>query len=61
MSRHTIEGDYDQTRLYNLIWKRTLASQMSDAQLERTNVKIAIACISSSKRAVYRKRRDDQV
>ena len=42
MSRHGIEGDYDQTRLYNLIWKRTLASQMSDAQLERTNVKIAI-------------------
>lgn len=42
MSRHSIEGDYDQTRLYNLIWKRTLASQMSDAQLERTNVKIAV-------------------
>jgi len=42
MSRHSIEGDYDQTRLYDLIWKRTLASQMSDAQLERTNVKIAI-------------------
>ncbi|GGG35735.1 DNA topoisomerase 1 [Croceivirga lutea] len=30
----------DQARLYELIWKRTLASQMSDAQLERTNVKI---------------------
>ncbi len=30
----------DQTKLYELIWKRTLASQMSDAQLERTNVKI---------------------
>ncbi|SDQ05929.1 type I DNA topoisomerase [Flagellimonas zhangzhouensis] len=30
----------DQSRLYELIWKRTLASQMSDAQLERTNVKI---------------------
>ena len=42
MSRHSIDGDYDQTRLYDLIWKRTLASQMSDAQLERTNVKIAI-------------------
>tara|TARA_B100000795_G_scaffold88781_1_gene64604 strand:- start:33813 stop:36353 length:2541 start_codon:yes stop_codon:yes gene_type:complete len=42
MSRNSIEGDYDQTRLYDLIWKRTLASQMSDAQLERTNVKIAI-------------------
>lgn len=42
MSRQTIEGDYDQARLYDLIWKRTLASQMSDAQLERTNVKIGI-------------------
>ncbi|MCW5515177.1 type I DNA topoisomerase [Muriicola sp. Z0-33] len=30
----------DQSKLYELIWKRTLASQMSDAQLERTNVKI---------------------
>jgi DNA topoisomerase-1 len=26
--------------LYDLIWKRTIASQMSDAELERTNVKI---------------------
>ncbi len=30
----------DQSKLYDLIWKRTLASQMSDAELERTNVKI---------------------
>jgi DNA topoisomerase-1 len=30
----------DQSKLYELIWKRTLASQMSDAELERTNVKI---------------------
>lgn len=43
MSRHTINVEYDQKRLYDLIWKRTLASQMSDAQLERTNVKIAIS------------------
>jgi len=42
MSRQTISGDYDQERLYALIWKRTIASQMSDAQLERTNVKIDI-------------------
>lgn len=40
MSRHTVDIDRDQARLYDLIWKRTLASQMSDAQLERTNVKI---------------------
>lgn len=30
----------DQSKLYDLIWKRTVASQMSDAELERTNVKI---------------------
>ena len=41
MSRHTVNIDRDQARLYDLIWKRTLASQMSDAELERTNVKIA--------------------
>ncbi len=40
MSRHTVDIDRDQARLYDLIWKRTLASQMSDAELERTNVKI---------------------
>jgi DNA topoisomerase-1 len=40
MKIHSIDTEYDQTRLYDLIWKRTLASQMSDAQLERTNVKI---------------------
>lgn len=40
MSKHDVTIDYDQDRLYSLIWKRTLASQMSDAQLERTVVKI---------------------
>jgi len=39
-SKHTISGDSDQVRLYELIWKRAIASQMSDAQLERTNVKV---------------------
>ncbi len=40
MDRHTVSVDPDQDRLYSLIWKRTIASQMSDAQLERTNVKV---------------------
>ena len=40
MERHSIEGDARQVRLYDLIWKRTIASQMSDAQLERTTVHI---------------------
>ena len=40
MSNSSITINSDQDRLYSLIWKRTIASQMSDAQLERTNVKI---------------------
>jgi DNA topoisomerase-1 len=40
MSLHSVNIDRDQARLYDLIWKRTLASQMSDAELERTNIKI---------------------
>jgi len=39
-TRHSVDIDYDQARLYDLIWKRAIASQMSEAQLERTNVKI---------------------
>lgn len=37
---HTVNADRDEQRLYELIWKRAIASQMSEAQLERTNVKI---------------------
>ena len=32
--------DYDQSRLYDLIWRRTVASQMCDAELERTQISI---------------------
>ena len=39
-STHSVNLERDQARLYDLIWKRAIASQMSDAQLERTNVKI---------------------
>ncbi|MGV6846237.1 MAG: DNA topoisomerase, partial [Lutibacter sp.] len=41
LSRKTINVDFDQNRLYELIWKRTISSQMSEAHLERTTVKIA--------------------
>ena len=41
MSLHESSIGKDENRLYSLIWKRTLASQMSDAKLERTNVKIS--------------------
>ena len=40
LSRDKVTADYDQMRLYELIWKRTVASQMSDAKLERTVLKI---------------------
>jgi DNA topoisomerase-1 len=40
MTNQSPSLERDQSKLYELIWKRTLASQMSDAELERTNVKI---------------------
>ncbi|MFS4494396.1 type I DNA topoisomerase [Maribacter sp. 2308TA10-17] len=40
MANQSPSLERDQQKLYELIWKRTIASQMSDAQLERTNVKI---------------------
>jgi len=40
-SAHQIDAERDQQRLYELIWKRAIASQMSDAALERTNVRIS--------------------
>lgn len=40
-SKHRVNIDRDQARLYELIWKRAIASQMSEAELERTNVQIA--------------------
>ena len=39
-SCHSVDIERDQARLYDLIWKRAISSQMSEAQLERTNVKI---------------------
>ncbi len=39
-SAHSISGESDEVRLYDLIWKRSIASQMSHAQLERTTIKI---------------------
>lgn len=40
MMKQSPSLERDQSKLYELIWKRTIASQMSDAQLERTNVKV---------------------
>ncbi len=36
----TIEGTMQERRLYDLIWKRTIASQMADAEIEKTTVEI---------------------
>ncbi|MBK9284144.1 MAG: type I DNA topoisomerase [Sphingobacteriaceae bacterium] len=38
-----IEGERNEQRLYDLIWKRTIASQMADAELEKTTAKIGIS------------------
>ena len=43
ISSHTIEGTAQEKRLYDLIWKRTIASQMADAELEKTNIYINIS------------------
>ena len=42
MSETSIDGTGQEKRLYDLIWKRTLASQMMDAQIEKTTVSIHI-------------------
>ena len=41
MANTTIEGTAQERRLYDLIWKRTAASQMAEAQIEKTTVSIA--------------------
>lgn len=43
LKNRDIDGDASQKRLYELIWKRTIASQMSDAKLEKTNVTIDVS------------------
>lgn len=41
--KHVIDSGRDEQRLYELIWKRAIASQMSDAQLEKTTASILIS------------------
>jgi len=43
IDKATVAGTDQEKKLYSLIWKRTVASQMSEAQLEKTNVQIAIS------------------
>lgn len=50
MSVSSITEERDQERLYELIWKRTVASQMADAKLEKTTVDI----VASTNNAVFK-------
>ena len=43
IDNQNIDGDASQQRLYDLIWKRTIASQMSEAEFERTTVSIDVS------------------
>lgn len=43
MSNQTIDGTVQEKRLYDLIWKRTIACQMADAELERTTITIDVS------------------
>ncbi|MBQ4622337.1 MAG: type I DNA topoisomerase [Bacteroidaceae bacterium] len=43
MDKQSIEGTPQERRLYTLIWKRTIASQMADAELEKTTVSISMS------------------
>ena len=43
INNKTVEGDNSHKRLYDLIWKRTIASQMTDAKFDRTTVKISLS------------------
>ena len=43
ISKHEITGSAQEKKLYSLIWKRTIASQMADAELERTTIDVAVS------------------
>lgn len=49
MSEHSVAGTAQEKKLYDLIWKRTIASQMADAELDRTVVSVAISNDTSLK------------
>ena len=73
LENETIKGDSSQQRLYELIWKRTIASQMAEAQIEKTTITIDISKSKEKMRAqgeviifdgflkVYMESKDDDV
>ena len=48
LDQQTIEGTPAEQRLYELVWKRTIASQMSDAEIEKTQVEIVMTPAAGS-------------
>ena len=53
IERRSISAERDQQRLYELIWKRSLASQMANAKLEKTTVDIAISTLPKRSMKAY--------
>ncbi|MDP4821840.1 MAG: type I DNA topoisomerase, partial [Saprospiraceae bacterium] len=49
IERQTVSSNPEEQRLYELIWKRTIASQMAEAELEKTTVKIGISTLPKEK------------
>ena len=43
LDQSSVDGERNHQRLYDLIWKRTISSQMADAQLERTTAEITVS------------------
>ena len=67
MNQTSIEGTMQERRLYDLIWKRTAASQMADAEIERTTVNISGGFVATGEVVkfdgflkVYRESTDDE-
>ena len=47
--KQNVSGDRDEQRLYELIWKRTIASQMAEAELEKTTVEIGVSTVPDAR------------
>lgn len=48
LEQNSVDGERDEQRLYDLIWKRTVASQMAEAELEKTTAVIAVSGASET-------------
>jgi len=53
MANRTIDGTAQERKLYELIWKRAVASQMADAEIEKTTVDVRIASTSAAENIVF--------